>query len=200
MSPWSLFWHCQPYIAEYKTWLTSCSDLQFLLLFSFLMMSGTRTQKKWPMKLQRKVIVNNFCRGHQYERPEGQESRQFSVIKMNFEEPPTRGGAQGWIWNSNKTARHGFHFWPINRGKCGEVQPKWVLFFQYYIFFKIILFSMKMNFQKLLEGGGAHGWIRNIPELARLRFHFRLRNLGKVGEHSAMVSIMQEIHVLFIKW
>ena len=28
VSPWSLFWHCQPSIAEYITWLMSCSDWQ----------------------------------------------------------------------------------------------------------------------------------------------------------------------------
>ena len=32
------------------------------LLFSLLIMSGERTQKKLPMKSQRKAIVDNFCR------------------------------------------------------------------------------------------------------------------------------------------
>ena len=39
-----------------------------------------------------------------------------------------------------------------------------------------------MNFEKLPEGGGTSGSIRNKPELARLHFFFWPRNQGKVGE------------------
>ena len=56
-----------------------------------------------------------------------------------------------------------------------------------------------MNLEKPPIGGGAHGYIQNIPELARLYFHFRPKNQVKGGENSAMVSITQEIHALFIK-
>ena len=56
-----------------------------------------------------------------------------------------------------------------------------------------------MDFEKLSAGGGARGWIQNSPKFARLHFHFWLRNQGKGGEHSDMMSIMQEIHVLLIK-
>ena len=48
-----------------------------------------------------------------------------------------------------------------------------------------------MNFEKSPAGGGAHGLIRNSHESARLHFNFRPINWRKVGEHSAMVSIMQ---------
>ena len=65
------------------------------LLFSLLMMSGTRAQKKLPIKLQRKAIVDDFHSGRQYEPLEGQEGRRFSATKMNFEKPPTGGGARG---------------------------------------------------------------------------------------------------------
>ena len=47
-----------------------------------------------------------------------------------------------------------------------------------------------MNFEKPLEGGGELGWIRISTESARLHYNFR---------HSAMVSITEEIHVIFIK-
>ena len=59
------------------------------------MMSGTCTQKKLPMKSQRKAIVDDFRRGRQYERLEGQEGRRLSATKMNFEKPPVGGGACG---------------------------------------------------------------------------------------------------------
>ena len=59
--------------------------------------------------------------------------------------------------------------------------------------------ATKMNFEKPPAGGGARGWIRNRPKSARLHFRFWTINQGKCREHSAMVSIMQEIHVLFIK-
>ena len=36
-----------------------------------------------------------------------------------------------------------------------------------------------MNFKKPPVGGRARGWIRNIPESERLRFHCRQRNRGK---------------------
>ena len=54
-----------------------------------------RTQKKLPMKSQWKSIVGDFHRGIQYERLEGQEGRQFSATKINFETPPAGGGARG---------------------------------------------------------------------------------------------------------
>ena len=56
-----------------------------------------------------------------------------------------------------------------------------------------------MNSEKPPAGGGAHGKIRNNPELARLSFYFHPINQVKGGENSAMVSIMQEINALFIK-
>ena len=56
-----------------------------------------------------------------------------------------------------------------------------------------------MNFEKLPAGGGARNKIRNSPESASLHFHFLPRNRGKGGKHSVKVSIMQEIHLLFIK-
>ena len=55
------------------------------------------------------------------------------------------------------------------------------------------------EFQKPPAGGGTHGLTQNSPELARLHFHFRPINRGKGGEHSAMASIIQKIHVLLIK-
>ena len=42
--------------------------------------------------------------------------------------------------------------------------------------------ATKMNFEKPPVGGGVRGWIRNIPESVRLRFHFRPGNRGKGGE------------------
>ena len=51
--------------------------------------------KKVPMKSQWKAIVDNFCRGCQYERLEEQEDRRFSATKMNFEHPPAGDGARG---------------------------------------------------------------------------------------------------------
>ena len=51
--------------------------------------------KKLPTKLQQKAIVDDFCRGRQYEWLEGQEGRGFSATKMNFEKPPEGGGARG---------------------------------------------------------------------------------------------------------
>ena len=71
-------------------------------------------------------------------------------------------------------------------------------FLHYYLLKKKIS-ATKTNFEIPPTGGGARGWIRNSPELAGFHFHFRLRNQGKGGEHSAMGSIMQWIHVLFIK-
>ena len=40
--------------------------------------------KKTSTKSQRKVIVNDFCRGSQYEQLEGQEGWRFSATKINF--------------------------------------------------------------------------------------------------------------------
>ena len=65
--------------------------------------------------------------------------------------------------------------------------------------FKIDFSATKIDFKKPPAGGGARGWIRNSTKLECLHSHFRPINQGKDGEHSAMVSIMQEIHVLFIK-
>ena len=42
-----------------------------------------------------------------------------------------------------------------------------------------------MKFEKPPAGNGARGWIRNIPESARLRFHFRPRNQGKDAPKAA---------------
>ena len=42
-------------------------------------------KKKLPKQLQRKAIVDDFCRGSQYERLEGQEGRGFFATQMNFE-------------------------------------------------------------------------------------------------------------------
>ena len=56
-----------------------------------------------------------------------------------------------------------------------------------------------MNFEKPPGRGEARVWIQNSPEFACLHLHFRPIYRGKGGEHSAVVSIMQEIHVLFIK-
>ena len=39
--------------------------------------------KKLPTELQRKAIVNDFCRGRQYERREGQEACRFSTINAS---------------------------------------------------------------------------------------------------------------------
>ena len=58
---------------------------------------------------------------------------------------------------------------------------------------------MKTNFEKPLVGGGVRYLTQNSPEPARLHFHFWPGNQEKGAEHSAMVNIMQEIHVLFIK-
>ena len=44
VSPCSFFQHCLTSVAKYKNCLTSFSDLQFLLLYSVLIMSGTRMQ------------------------------------------------------------------------------------------------------------------------------------------------------------
>ena len=41
--------------------------------------------KKIPTKLQQKTIVDNFCKGRQYERLERQEGWLFSATKNNFE-------------------------------------------------------------------------------------------------------------------
>ena len=59
--------------------------------------------------------------------------------------------------------------------------------------------ATRMNFEKPPVRGGEHYLTQNSPEPARLHFHFRTRKREKGGEHSSMVSIMQEIHVLFIK-
>ena len=58
------------------------------------MMSGTRPAyaKKTADEPQRTVSVDDFRRGRQYERLEGQEGRRFSATKMNFEKPPAVGG------------------------------------------------------------------------------------------------------------
>ena len=117
MSPWCLFWHCQPYIAEYKTWLKSCSDWQCFCCSVFWWCHG-RVQKKLPMKLQRKAIFDNFCRVSQYERLEGQEGQRFSATKMNFEKLPARGGPCVWIQNSLELAHICFYFWPRNQEKA----------------------------------------------------------------------------------
>ena len=59
-----------------------------------------------------------------------------SVTKMNIEKLPGRGGARGSMQNSNESARLRFHCCLRNLGKGGEVQPKWVLFFHYYLYLK----------------------------------------------------------------
>ena len=46
-----------------------------------------------------------------------------------------------------------------------------------------------MNFEKPPAGGGARGYIRNSPELARLRFYCRPRNRGKGGEAVKVYTI-----------
>ena len=61
--PWCLFWYYWPSIAKYKTWSTYCYDWPFFLLVRLPMMSGTRTQKKLPIKLQQKTIVEIFTGG-----------------------------------------------------------------------------------------------------------------------------------------
>ena len=50
---------------------------------------------KTAENLQQKAIVNDFCRGCQYEWLEGQEGCGFSATKMNFEKPPEGGGERG---------------------------------------------------------------------------------------------------------
>ena len=45
VSLWSLFWHCRPSIAEYKTWSTSSSDWQFFCCSVFWWCQG-RVRKK----------------------------------------------------------------------------------------------------------------------------------------------------------
>ena len=57
-----------------------------------------------------------------------------------------------------------------------------------------------MNYEKPPAGGGERVWVQNSTELAHLHFHFQPRSRWKVGEHSPMVTIMQEIYLLFIKW
>ena len=52
-----------------------------------------------------------------------------SAREINFENPPSGGGARVWIRNSPDSVCLRFHFWTRNRGKGGKVQPKWVLFF-----------------------------------------------------------------------
>ena len=50
---------------------------------------------KLPEKLQRRVIVDGFCREHQYERLEVEEGCRFSATKTNFEKPLGGGEARG---------------------------------------------------------------------------------------------------------
>ena len=66
-----------------------------VFVVKFMMMSGTCMQKKLPKQLQWKAIVDDFCRGGQYERLEGQEGCGFFATQMNFEKPPEGGGARG---------------------------------------------------------------------------------------------------------
>ena len=52
-----------------------------------MMMSGTHTQKKLPMKSQLKAIVDDFRRGRQYERLEGHLFLDFSAYNGNEDVP-----------------------------------------------------------------------------------------------------------------
>ena len=86
-----------------------------------------------------------------------------------------------WKWSGGSTCLRQLHHWCL-------------------FFYLKKISATKMNYEKPPAGGGVREWIRISLELARLHFHFRPRNQGKGGEHIAVVSIMQEIHALFIKW
>ena len=62
-------------------------DILFLLAVFVVVQSVDDVRdvcaKKLPTKSQRKAIVDDFRRGRQYERLEGQEGRRFSATKMN---------------------------------------------------------------------------------------------------------------------
>ena len=55
------------------------------------MMSGMCRQAKLLAKLQRKAIVDNFCRGRQYERLEGQKGQRLFATKTNLENLRQKG-------------------------------------------------------------------------------------------------------------
>ena len=80
-----------------------------------------RVHKKMPMTSQRKAIVDNFCRGRQYDWLEDQEGWRLSATKMNCEKPPPGGGSYGWVRNIPKIICLCINFWPRNKGKGGKV-------------------------------------------------------------------------------
>ena len=132
-------------------------------------------------KSQQKAIVNNFCRGRQYEHLEGQEGRQFSATETNFEKMPAGGGARCWILNSPKLAHLRFHFWLINGVKSGEVVKVGIVL-PILVLLKIILSATKTKPKTMPTGGGAHGLIQNRPKSSCLCFHCQMINRGKGGE------------------
>ena len=80
------------------------------LLFSRLqMISGMCTQKK-ANEIPAEGNFRLFSQGASVWATWRKEGRQFSATKINFERPPTRGGACGWIRNSPKSACLPFHF------------------------------------------------------------------------------------------
>ena len=145
--------------------------------------------KKTADEIPAEGNCQRFLKGRQYERLGWKEGQQFFATKMNFEKLPAGGGARGWIRKCPGSARICFHFWPRNWGKGGEVVKVGILL-PLLLILKINLSATKMNFEKPPAGGGERYWIRNIPELARLHFHCRPRNRGKVGEVGIVLPLL----------
>ena len=91
--------------------------------FAFQIADDVRNayEKKPPMRSQWKAIVEFFLRGSEYQWLEGQEIRQFSATKINFEKPLAGSGSHGWIRNSPLSARLYFYFRLINLGRVIKV-------------------------------------------------------------------------------
>ena len=146
-------------------------------------MSGTRTQKKLPMKSQRKSIVNYFSwdvssmSGLKGKRVRHSPQRKW--ISKNRRQEVERVAESKIVPN-----RHVFV--SILGGEIEEnveKKSRWVhIVLPLLLIFKINFSATKMNFEKPPAGDGARGWIKNSPEFACLRFHFRPINRGKGGE------------------
>ena len=125
-----------------------------------------------------------------------------SAILRNENEFRKTAGRRWSAWLNPNYSQIGTYSFPFSANKS---RKRWISSQSGYCSssindFEINLPATKINFEKLPPGGGARGRIRDIPESSRLFFHFRRINWGKGGQHRAMVSIMQEIHVLFMKW